>query len=159
MSNPAIEKVYVDTNILINYSLGKEKVKKEEDFAIAKKVFEDAMNGAYKIVISNFLLSETLHALRNIATRSAFKELGGGLTQDQLIEIANSENFQEEINKESWEAFRRVVDKVTTDPRHFFLEAEKQSYSRALFQEGLNILMTTFGDLRVFRYRCRMCYR
>ena len=157
MSNPAIEKVYIDTNILINYSLGKEKVEKEEHFTIAKKVFDDAINGNYKIAISNFLLSETLHALRSIATRSAFKELGGGFSQSQLIKIANSKDFQDEIKRESWNAFREVVDKVTKDPKHFVLETEEQVYLGTLFQEGLNILMTTFGDLRVFRYRCRMC--
>ena len=159
MSNPAIEKVYIDTNILINYSLGKEKVGKEEHFAIAKKVFEDAINGNYKIAISNFLLSETLHALRQIATRSAYKELEGQLSQGQLINIANSGGFQSEINKESWNAFREIVEKVTSDPRHFVLETEKQTYSGALFQEGLNVLVTTFGDLRVFRYRCKRCDR
>lgn len=157
MSKPAIEKVYIDTNILINYSLGKEKVGKEEHFVVAKKVFDDAVDGNYKIAISKFLLSETLHALRNIATRSAFKELGGGLSQTKLIDMANSKDFQDGINRESWEAFRKVVDKVTTDPKHFVLETEQQTYSVTLFQEGLNILMTTFGDLRVFRYRCRMC--
>lgn len=157
MSKPAIEKVYVDTNILINYSLGKEKVKKGEDFAVAKKVFEDAMSEDYKIVISNFLLSETLHALRNITTRSAFRELEQGLSQSQLIRIANSKYFQDEINKESWNAFRKVVDELTKDPKHFAFETEQQVYPGTLFHDGLDVLMTTFGDLRVFRYRCTMC--
>ena len=157
MNKPAIEKVYIDTNILINYSLGKEKVGKEEHFTIAKKVFDDAINGKFKIAISIFLLSETLHALRSIATRSAFKELGGGLSQSELIKIANSKNFRDEIEKESWKAFREVVDKVTKDPKHFVLEPEKRVYSGNPFQEGLNIIMTTFGNMRVFRFRCRMC--
>lgn len=157
MSKPAIEKVYIDTNILINYSLGEAKVEREEHFAIAKKVFEDAIHGNYVIAISHFLLSETLHALRNIATRSAFKEFGQGLNQRQLIKIANSKDFQDEINRRSWNAFREVIDKVTRDPKHFLLETEQQTYSGTLFQQGLSILTTTFGDLRVFRYRCKMC--
>lgn len=157
MSKFAIEKVYVDTNILINYALGKEKVGKYEDFAIAKKVFEDAINGNYKIVISNFLLTETLHALRDIATRSAFKELVNVSSKGQLVKIINSKEFGERINKESYEAFTKIVDKLTKDQEHFLIESAHQPYSGEIFQNCLKTLTETFGYFRVFSYRCKRC--
>lgn len=156
MSKSAVEKVYIDTNILINYALGRKKVGKYGDFDIAKKVFEDAINGNYKIVISNFLLTETLHALRDIATRSAFKELSA-VNKEQLVNIANSKEFGERIKKESYEAFTQIVDKVTKDPEHFLIESTQQTYSGEVFQNCLKTLTETFGTFRVFRYRCKRC--
>ena len=113
MSKDTPEKVYIDANILINYSLGPEKVTYEKQFEIAKKVFDNAISGNYKITISYFLLSETLHALRRISMQSAFKEQGRGLSQSDLISLAESRTFKEKVKEESELAFLEITEKMT----------------------------------------------
>lgn len=146
--------LYVDTNILISYALGE---KKDKRFHIAKKVFEDVVQGKYIMMISNFVLSEALHALRNIATKKAYKAIKDKQTQRELIKIANSTKFRDEVKNRSLKAFKTIVDYITSDPEHFKVEKPKTSYSEKIFSEGLRILSDGFGEFRVFRYRCPKC--
>lgn len=95
MSIPVTEKVYIDSSILVSYALGE----KDNRYHMAKRVFEEAMVGRYKIVISNFLLAETLQAIRGAVTRDTFKYLDDGLTHYRLIEIANSQEFKNTVMK------------------------------------------------------------
>ena len=157
MSKDTLEKVYIDANILINYSLGPDKVTKKEQFEVAEKVFNDAINGNYKIAISFFLLSETLNALRRISMRNAFEIQGRGCSQNQIIRLANSPAFKETIKRESEQAFLEITDKITKDTAHFLLENTETVYLGTLFQQGFQIMLSTFGDFWVYRNRCPVC--
>lgn len=145
---------YVDTNILISYALGE---KKDKRFHIAKKVFEDALHGKYKIVISNFVLSEALHALRNIVTAKIFREIKSMLTQSELIKMVNSPDFREKVNQTSLEAFKTIIEYITSDPKHFRVERPETIYSEKIFLKGLEILSANLGEFRVYRYSCPKC--
>lgn len=153
MSSYKPERIYPDTNILVSYALGE----KDEKFEIAENLFRDVINGQYKMVISNFVLMETLHALRVIVTRIKYQELGNSLTQGDMIEIANSKKFIDEVNSESIEAFRIIIDKITRDPEHFSFEPDELTYPGEIFSRGLQTLLTTQGVIRVYRFRCRKC--
>lgn len=145
---------YVDTNILISYALGE---KKDKRFHIAKKVFDDVLQGKYKIVLSNFVFSEALHALRNIATREAFREIKNKPKQSDLIRIANSSEFRKKVNDKSLKAFRTIIEYITENAEYFRVEKPETSYSEKVFSEGLKIISKNFGEFRVYRYRCPKC--
>ena len=146
-------RIYVDTNILVSYLLGE----KDEDFELAERVFQDVENGKYAMLISNFTLMETLHALRTIITRRKYQELRNGLSQSELINIANSKDFAQTVNEESMKAFKVIVDKITSDSQHFIFEPDTSVYPGEMFSRGLQILLSTTGLLRVFRFRCQKC--
>lgn len=145
---------YIDANILISYALGKEK---DTRFHIAKKVFEDVLQGKYAVVISHFVLSETLHALRNIATREVFNEIENTPSQQDLIDLANSSKFRKEVNNRSLAAFKMIIESITSNPDHFKIKTTETPYSEKIFSKGLKILSQNLGIFRVFRYRCRKC--
>lgn len=153
MSIPVTEKVYIDSSILVSYALGE----KDNRYHMAKRVFEEAMVGRYKIVISNFLLAETLQAIRGAVTRDTFKYLDDGLTHYRLIEIANSQEFKNTVMKKSEKAFSEIVDRITKDPSHFTIEPPDQEYSGEVFLKCLSVLISTFGVFRVYRSRCEKC--
>lgn len=157
MKEPDTEKVYIDTNILLTYALGRKRNVKEEDFAAVKKVFNDAFEGKYKIVISNFLLAETLHALRCIVTENIFKEQGKGLSREQLFKMANSEEFLGRVSGESQKYFREIVDRLIRDTKHFSIEEPGQTYTGELFRNCLDLIANSFGTFRVFGYYCSIC--
>lgn len=144
---------YIDTNILISYALGD----KDKRFHIAKKIFEDVLQDKYTIVISNFVLSEALHALRNIATKEVFKKIKSKTSQSELIKIANSSDFRRKVIDRSLEAFKIIIEYITSDPDHFRIEKSETSYSEKIFSEGLRVLSRNFGVFRVYRYRCPKC--
>ena len=145
---------YVDTNILISYALGD---KKDERFQIAKKIFEECLQGKYILVLSHFVYSEALHALRNISTKEVFREIKNRRNQKDIIKMANSSEFRKKVNDRSLESFRIIIDKITNDPDHFRVEKPETSYSGKMFLEGLKILSRNFGEFRVYRYRCPKC--
>lgn len=145
---------YVDTNILVSYALGEEK---DERFHVVEKFFADVLKGQYIVVISHFVLSETLHTLRNIATNQVYKELKNQCSQDDLIKLVNSSNFRNDVNDRSMKAFKIIIDIITRDPDHFKLEEYEVPYSEKMFEDGLKILSEVFGDFRVYRYRCPKC--
>ena len=152
-----MERVYVDTNILVSYALGRERAEHIDEYLDAKKVFEEAENGKYRIVVSNFVLSETLHALRNVITDDIYSDKGCGLSQQELIDMADSKEFSEKVIKESMKAFRDVVSKLTSDSKHFSIEDEDQKYTKKVFEDGLKVLIKSFGIFKVFRFRCEAC--
>lgn len=86
MTDSAPVRIYPDTNILVSYSLGDS----DENFELAEKLFEEVQNNKYMMVVSNFTLMETLHALRTIVTRMKYQELDNSPSQGDLIQIANS---------------------------------------------------------------------
>lgn len=145
---------YIDTNILISYALGEEK---DTRFHIAKRVFEDVLQGKCIVVISHFVLSEALYALRNIATKEVFKEIENTPSQRDLINIANSSEFRKKVNDRSLAAFKKIVESITSNPDHFRINAPETPYSEEIFSKGLRILSQNLGIFRVFRYRCRKC--
>jgi len=145
---------YIDANILVSYALGAEK---DERFHIAKKVFEDVLQGKYAVALSHLVLSETLHALRNIATKEVFKGIENKYTQGELIKLANSSAFRKKVIDRSLEAFKTIIECITSNPDHFRIEPPETHYSEKIFSEGLNILSRNFGIFRVYRYRCRKC--
>jgi len=145
---------YIDTNILISYALGEEK---DTRFHIAKRVFEDVLQGKYAVVISHFVLSEALHALRNIAIKEVFKEIENTPSQQDLINIANSSEFRKKVNDRSLAAFKTIVERITSNPNHFRINAPETSYSEKIFSKGLKILSQNLGIFRVFGYKCRRC--
>lgn len=145
---------YVDTNILVSYALGDEK---DERFHIAEKFFGDVLLGKYVVLVSNFVLSETLHTLRNIATEQVFKEIKTKRSQRDLIELANSSEFRKEVNDRSLKAFKTILEYITTDPDHFKIGDLKTTYSEEMFSNALRILSENFGIFRVYRYRCPKC--
>ena len=157
MKNSDLEKVYIDTNILLTYALGRKRNLKEEDFTAVLKLFNDAVEGKYKIVISNFLLAETLHALRSIVTESTFKEQGKGLSRERLLKMANSEEFLGQVARESQKYFREIVDKLIRDTEHFSIEEPGQTYSGDMFRNCLDLIASSFGTFRVYSYYCSLC--
>lgn len=158
MSEDELEKVYIDANILVNYSLGPAKVTKKEHFDVAKKVFDDATAGKYTIVISYFLLSETLFVLRRISMQSEFKKRVYGLSHGDIITLAKSQTFKDKIKRESDSAFREINDKITRDTTHFIIEDNKIGYGGDIFQRGFGIMLSNFGDFWVYKNRCPVCW-
>ena len=146
------EKVYIDTNILVSYAMGPD----DRDYLKAKKVFDGAIQGNYVIVASNFMLTEALNTLRNVITEDKYQSLNHGITQGELIKKADSVTFMTEIERESMESFKEVVDLMTTDSKHFLFE-ENSSYSGIIFQNSLAMLSGIFGIFRVYRFRCDKC--
>jgi len=134
--------------------LGEEKDKK---FHIAKKVFEEVLEGKYAVVLSHFVLSEVLHALRNIATKETFKQMKNNPNQQDLIRIANSSEFKKNVNDKSLEAFKTIIEYITSNSDQFIIKQPHTPYSEAIFSEGLKILSRNFGVFRVYRYRCGKC--
>lgn len=153
MANPEPIIIYPDTNILVSYSLGE----KDKNFELAERLFQDVENGKYRMIISNFALMETLHALRAIITRIKYQELEDRLSQRDLIEIANSEEFTNVVNEESMKAFKTIIDKITSDSQHFSFEPNGMAYSGEMFSRGLQLLLATKGSFRVYRFRCQKC--
>ena len=153
MNNSETKKIYPDTNILVSYALGD----KDENFEVAESLFNDVVKGKYKMMISNFTLMETLHTLRAIVTQIKYQELNHNLSQEDMIEIANSKDFNDEVNNESMKAFQIIIDKITRDPQHFCFEPDGLAYPGDIFLTGLQILLTTQGIIRVYRFRCRKC--
>jgi len=146
-------RIYPDTNILISYLLGD----KDENFEIAERLFQDVESGKYRMLVSNFTLMETLHALRTIITRMKYQELKDGLSQRDLIKIADSKEFAQSVNEESMKAFRTIIDKITSDSKHFSFEPDDLTYHGEMFSRGLQMLLSTQGSFRVYRFRCQKC--
>jgi len=153
MNSSEAEEIYADTNILVSYVLGH----KDRNFEVADELFKDVANGKYRMMISNFALMETLHALRVIITRIEYQELSNNLSQQDMIRIANSKKFKDRVNGKSMRAFQVIIDKITRDPKHFSFEPDGVTYSGDVFSTGLQILLTTSGLIRVYRFRCRKC--
>jgi predicted nucleic acid-binding protein len=145
---------YVDTNVFVSYALGEER---EESFHIAEKFFEGISEGDYIVLVSSFVLIETLHTLRNIATEQLFKEIEKKTSQSDLIKIANSEKFRKGVNDRSLEAFRAIIDCITSDPEHFRFGDLKTIYSEEMFSKALRILTANLGEFRVYHFRCQKC--
>lgn len=157
MKSPDLKKVYIDTNVLITYVLGKKRNLKEEDFVAVEELFNNAIEGKYKIVISNFVLAETLHALRSIVTEETFREQEKGLAKNQLFKIANSKDFLEQVTEKSQKYFRDIVDKLSRDTKHFYFEEPGQSYPEDMFRNCLDLIVGSFGTFRVYGYYCLSC--
>jgi len=145
---------YVDTNVFVSYALGEER---DESFQIAEKFFEEVSQGKYIVLVSSFVLTETLHTLRNIATEQVFKEIEGRLSQSDWIEIANSTEFRKEVNDRSLKAFRAIIECITSDPDHFKFGDLKTIYSEEMFSKALQTLSAGLGEFRVYHFRCRKC--
>jgi predicted nucleic acid-binding protein len=153
MTDSSPVRIYPDTNILVSYSLGDS----DENFELAEKLFEEVQNDKYKMVVSNFTLMETLHALRTIVTRMKYQEIDNSPSQGDLIQIANSEPFEETVYKESMKAFSTIIDKITRDTQHFSFEPDGLTYPSETFATGLRLLLATKGSFRVYRFRCQKC--
>jgi predicted nucleic acid-binding protein len=153
MTDSSPTRIYPDTNILVSYSLGDS----DENFGLAEKLFEEVQNNKYKMVVSNFTLMETLHALRTIITRMKYQELDNSPSQNELIQIANSKTFQETVYEESMKAFSTIIDKITKDKQHFSFEPDGLTYPNETFATGLQLMMATKGSFRVYRFRCQKC--
>jgi len=145
---------YVDTNIFISYALGEEK---SDDFQIVEKFFEEVSKGKYVVLVSNFVLSETLHALRRIKTEEALKETRNGVTRQELRNIVNSAEFRKAINDKSYEAFKVIIGFITSDPDHFKLADLKTNYSEEMFSQALRTLSGCLGEFRVYPIDCPKC--
>ena len=146
--------VYVDTNILVSYALGEER---DAGFPTAEKFFGEVAKGNYVVLVSSFVLSEALHTLRNIATEQVYREAKNGLSQQDLIDIANSREFRDEVNDRSLGAFKTIIGFITTDPDHFKFGDLKTVYLEEMFQKALKTLSEGFGEFRVYRSRCPKC--
>ena len=85
------------------------------------------------------------------------REIKDNSTQNELIKLANSEKFRKEINKRSLEAFKTIIDLMTSNPEQFKVKSSETKYSEKIFLEGLKILSRNLGVFRVYRYRCRKC--
>lgn len=153
MTDSSPVRIYPDTNILVSYSLGDS----DENFGLAEKLFEEVQNNKYKMVVSNFTLMETLHALRTIVTRMKYQELDNSPSQGDLIQVANSKPFEETVYKESMKAFSTIIDKITRDTQHFSFEPDGLTYPNETFAGGLQLLLATRGSFRVYRFRCQKC--
>jgi len=145
---------YVDTNVFVSYALGEER---EEKFQIAERFFEEVSQGKYIVLVSRFVLTETLHTLRKIATEQVYKEIGQNLSQSELIEIANSREFRNEVNDRSLKAFRAIIECITSDPDHFKFGDPKTIYSEEMFSKALQTLSACLGEFRVYHFRCLKC--
>lgn len=150
---PNSTSAYVDTNILVSYALGEN----DERFHIVEPLFEDAFRGKFVLHISHFVLSETLHTLRKIATEQVYRELSGDYSQSDLIALVNSSTFKDKVRDRSFKAFKTIIDIITKDPDHFKVEEPEKLYSEKIFKEGLGLLSELFGEFRVYRYRCAKC--
>ena len=151
MSNPP--SAYVDTNILVSYALGEN----DERFHIVEPFFEGVFQGKFVLHISHFVLSETLHTLRKIATEQVYRELSDTYSQRDLIALVDSPTFKYQVRDRSFKAFKTIIDIITKDPDHFKVEGAEKLYSEKMFKEGLEILSELFGEFRVYRYRCAKC--
>ena len=145
---------YVDTNVFVSYALGEEG---DEDFQIAEKFFEEVSRGNYTVLVSSFVLTETLHTLRNIATEQIFKEIKRKMSQSDLIEVVNSKEFRKEVNDRSQKAFRDIIECITSDETHFKFGDLKTFYSEQMFSEALKTLSGGLGEFRVYHFRCPKC--
>jgi predicted nucleic acid-binding protein len=153
MTDSSPVRIYPDTNILVSYSLGDS----DQNFGLAEKLFQEVQNNKYKMVVSNFTLMETLHALRTIITRMKYQELDNSPSQSDLIQIANSKTFQETVYEESMKAFSTIIDKITRDTQHFSFEPDGLTYTNETFAAGLQLLLAAKGSFRVYRFRCQKC--
>jgi len=151
-TNQTVEKVYIDTNILVSYTLGPD----DDDYLRAKNVFDQAIRDNHTIMISNFMLTEALNTLRNVITEDKYQSLAHGVTQTALIAMADSVEFKEVIAEESMKSFSNVVDLMTRDTQHFKFE-ENTKYDGVIFQNSLALLSGLFGIFRVYRFRCDKC--
>jgi len=145
---------YVDTNLFVSYALGEER---DAGFQIAQKLFDEVSQGKYVVLVSHFALSETLHALRNIATVQIFKEANNGLSQAELWNLAKSERFRQEVNDRSLKAFKAIIECITNDPKHFRIGDFKTVYSEEMFYKALKTLSEGLGEFRVYPVRCPKC--
>jgi predicted nucleic acid-binding protein len=145
---------YVDTNVFVSYALGEER---EESFETAEKFFGEVSQGKYVVLVSSFVLTETLHTLRKIATEQVFKEIERRMSRSELIEVANSTEFKREVNDRSLKAFRVIIDCITSDPDHFKFGNLKTTYSEEMFSKALRTLSAGLGEFRVYHFRCPKC--
>ncbi|MGA3059801.1 MAG: hypothetical protein ABSD92_05465 [Candidatus Bathyarchaeia archaeon] len=151
-TNQPVEKVYIDTNILVSYALGPN----DDDYLRAKNVFDQAIRENHIIMVSNFMLTEALNTLRNVITEDKYQSLVHGVTQTALIAMADSVEFKKVVAEESMTSFSNVVDLMTKDAQHFKFE-ENTKYDGVIFQNFLALLSGLFGIFRVYRFRCDKC--
>lgn len=144
---------YVDTNVLVSFALGE----KDERFHVVEPFFDEVSQKNLVIHISRFVLSEALHALRNIATTQVYRELSNKCSQRELIDLVNTSDFKNKVRDRSLEAFKTIIDLITRDPDHFKLEEPETSYSEKIFKDGFEILSEIFGEFRVYRFQCPKC--
>ncbi len=136
-------KVYLDTNILISYQVGREKDPKY--FPLAQDVFRQIIVGKYIGVVSFVTLMEAVNVFRRIKTEE-LKELG----------ITDPDKQTEYVKNESTFLYQQLTRKLLEAQRNLRLEDCKGVSISSFLSTSLEISQNYSGVVKTYN-DCRQC--
>lgn len=136
-------KVYLDTNVLISYQVGKEKDPKY--FPLAQDVFREIIVGKYIGVVSLVTLMETVNVFRRIKMEES---------NEQGITDPNKQ--LEYIKNESKLLYRELVQKLLETQRNIRLEECDGVAISNFLSTSLEIAQQYLGVVRTYN-NCKQC--
>lgn len=137
-----MRKAYLDANILLAISAGKEK--EPDQFRLAERVLGEIRDGKIQGVISSLTLMEVIAVLRTQKGRE--KEKIDGLSREKQLEYVLNES------KNMYEKLMRELLQLS----NIKFDLGKHTDINKLMDQAFDILQHTKGKVRFFN-RCKRC--